>query len=445
MSTYACRKIMPDTENYLSITGGSRLNGEVRISGAKNSCLPIMAATLLTKGLSRLDNVPRLKDVFTLADVLSSLGAKIEWTGKHSLAIDTTNLNCLEPEPDLVKKMRASVLVLGPLFARFGQAMIPMPGGCSLGKRPIDIHLLGMQSMGGRVIENPDAVIVKLISGSRPQGCSMRLSFPSVGATENIMMAASLAEGTTIIANAAREPEIIDLADFLNEMGAKIINAGEETITVVGSESLRPAHHRVIPDRIEAGTFLAAAAISSGKVTLTDVRPDHMAATLQQFSSTGCRLTTEIDKITIEAPDVLRPSDIRTQPYPGFPTDVQPQYMALMTRANGESLFVEKIFERRFLASEELKRMGAEIRVIENCALVNGGKKLTGCEVNAPDIRGAAALVIAGLWAEGTTRLRGLEHLYRGYEDITKKLKGLGAEVSESLPIEEPCSEVSGG
>jgi len=444
---------MQDTGNHLDIQGGCRLKGEVRISGAKNACLPIMAATLLAKGASHIENVPRLKDVFTLADVLKSLGASVEWTGENSLAVDTAQVGCLEPDPDLVNKMRASVLVLGPLFARFGQALIPLPGGCSLGRRPIDLHLAGMESLGATVIENSDSVAVKLSRGRRPRGTNIRLGFPSVGATENILMAATLADGVTVIENAAREPEIADLADFLTLMGAKILGAGETAITVVGANELHPTAHRVIPDRIEAGTYLVAAAMTAGKVTLTDVRPDHLTATVDQLALTGCRLTTEMrsadfpvrmNTIAIEAPDVIRPADVRTLPYPGFPTDVQPQYMALMTRAPGESIFVEKIFERRFLAAGELKRMGADIRVLENCALVNGGRRLMGCEVNAPDIRAAAALLIAGLWAEGTTRLRGLEHLYRGYERPVEKLRALGAVIGESCPAAQKCSEVSG-
>ncbi|MCX6645557.1 MAG: UDP-N-acetylglucosamine 1-carboxyvinyltransferase [bacterium] len=445
MSNLARRSIMPDTGNYLTIEGGHRLSGEIGISGAKNSCLPILAATLLVKGACHIENVPRLSDIFNMAKVLRSLGATVNWTGRHSLSIDTSNVSCLEPDPVLVQKMRASVLVLGPLFARFGQAMIPLPGGCSLGKRPIDLHLLGMESLGGFVAENDEAVTVKLTNGRRPVGTTINLNFPSVGATENILMASALAEGTTILNNAAREPEIIDLANLLNKMGAKIVDAGESTIIIVGTSELRPVSHRVIPDRIEAGTYIAATAITAGKVTLTDVCTDHLTSLLQRISSTGCKITTEIDKITIDAPDVLRSTDVRTQPYPGFPTDVQPQYMALMTRASGESIFVEKIFERRFLAADELRRMGADIRVIDNCALVNGGRKLTGCEVNAPDIRAAAALLIAGLWADGSTRLKGLGHLYRGYEDPVGKLSALGARIAENNFVTDTATGISQG
>ncbi len=423
---------MPDTENYLDIQGGASLAGEVVISGSKNACLPILAATLLAKGTSHIENVPKLKDVYTLADVLRSLGAKVKWTGDSSLSVDTSDVSCLEPDPELVKKMRASVLVMGPLFARFGQAMIPLPGGCSLGKRPIDLHLTGMQMLGGTVVEKPDSVMVKLSSGTRPVATNIKLHFPSVGATENIMMASALADGVTIIENAAREPEIIDLADFISEMGAKVLGAGDHTITVVGTETLRATGHRVIPDRIEAGTYLVAGAISGGKITLLDTRPDHMTTLLNQLASTGCKITTEPDRITIDAPDVIRPTDVRTLPYPGFPTDVQPQFMALMVKAAGESLFVEKIFERRFLAADDLIRMGADIRVLENCALINGGKRLTGCEVQATDIRAAAALMIAGIWAEGTTRLKGLEHFYRGYERPIEKLTGLGVKIKDA-------------
>ena len=436
---------MPDTGKHLTIEGGRRLSGEIGISGAKNSCLPILAATLLAKGSSHIENVPRLSDVFNMVEVLRSLGSTVEWTGSHSLAIDTTHVTCLEPDPILVQKMRASILVLGPLFARFGQAMIPLPGGCSLGKRPIDLHLHGMESLGGMVMENGEVITVRLKNGRRPVGTTIDLKFPSVGATENILMAAALADGTTILNNAAREPEIVDLASLLNKMGAKVIDAGESTIIIVGAAELRPASHRVIPDRIEAGTYIAAAAITGGKVTLTDVCTDHLSSVLQKLASTGCKITTEIDRVTIDAPDVLRPSDIRTLPYPGFPTDVQPQYMALMTRASGESIFVEKIFERRYLAVDELKRMGADIRVLDNCALVNGGFRLTGCEVTAPDIRAAAALLIAGLWADGSTRLKGLGHLYRGYEDPVGKLNALGARIAENSLVTDTTSGISHG
>ncbi len=421
---------MADTEDHLDIEGGGRLEGEIRVSGSKNACLPIMAATLLACGESRLENVPRLRDVYTLADVLRSLGASVKWTGDHSLAIDTTNVSCLEPDRELVRKMRASVLVLGPLLARFGRALIPLPGGCSLGKRPIDLHLSGRVSLGATIQENKENVHVSLNSGKRPVGNTIRLRFPSVGATENIMMAAAMADGTTVIENAAREPEIVDLGDFLTGMGTQVVGAGESTVTIVGSSELRPARHRIIPDRIESATYLVATAMTAGKVTLKDCKPEHMTATLEQLTATGCRITTEMDRITIEAPDMLRPADCRTLPYPGFSTDVQPPYMALMTRASGESLFVEKIFERRFLVADELNRMGADIRVLENSAVVNGGRRLSGCEVNAPDIRAAAALMIAALWADGTTRIKGLAHLFRGYEDPIEKLIALGAKIT---------------
>lgn len=444
MYTSVARRIMVDTQGYLDIEGGRRLDGEISISGAKNSCLPIMAATLLAAGESRLDNVPRLRDVFTLIDVLKSLGTSVEWTGDHSLSIDTTHVTSIEPNGDLVKNMRASVLVMGPLFARFGQALIHLPGGCSLGKRPIDLHLVGMESLGATVQENGESVTVTQLAGSRPIGTTIRLRFPSVGATENIMMAAALADGTTVIENAAREPEISDLADFLSKMGARVVGDGESAITVIGTPELRPARHKVIPDRIEAGTYLVAGAMSAGRVSLNSVRPDHMVATLEQLRTTGCKITTESDRITIEAPDVLRPVDCRTLPYPGFSTDMQPPYMTLMTRATGECLFVEKIFDRRFLVADELKKMGADIHVLDNCALVNGGHRLTGCEVNAPDIRAAAALMVASLWAEGTTRLRGLEHLYRGYENPVEKLRSLGATISENSTIVKARTEATG-
>jgi UDP-N-acetylglucosamine 1-carboxyvinyltransferase len=434
---------MADTEAYVEIMGGPRLSGEIQISGSKNACLPIMAATLLSKGTSHISNVPRLKDVYTLSDVLRSLGASVDWTGEHSLVIDTSGVYRCEPDADLVRQMRASVLVMGPLVARFGHCRLHLPGGCSLGARPIDLHLAGMQKLGAQAEENDEMVAVSLIAGDRPIGTTVHLNFPSVGATENLLMAAALADGTTIIENAAREPEIVDLAEYLLAMGATIVGAGESTITIVGSRELRSANHTVIPDRIEAGTYLAAGAMTAGRVTLRDVRADHMASTLEYLRSTGCRITTEQNRITIEAPDVIRPVDVRTMPYPGFSTDLQPLCMTLMTKACGESLFVEKIFERRFLASEELKRMGADIRVLDNCALVTGGKKLKGAEVSAPDLRAAAGLIVAGLWADGKTRIRGLQHLYRGYEHPVEKLTSLGAIISENHAVPNRCNEPS--
>lgn len=441
MSLSPALSIMCNTEEYLEIEGGRPLKGELQVSGSKNSCLPIMAASLLVNGTCKIDNVPNLQDVFTLSDVLRSLGAKVEWVDKHSLQIDSSHINQLEPDPDLVRKMRASVLVLGPLLARFGRCHLPLPGGCSLGKRPIDIHLAGLQQLGGVAEADQHSVSVALSKGRRPVGATINLRFPSVGATENILMAAALAEGTTTIENCAREPEIIDLADYLSKMGARIFGAGESTITVIGVKELRPVSHRVIPDRIEAGTYLMAAAITGGLVTLTDVIPEHMTATLEYLTNTGCRIITETNRITIEAPDVIRPVDVRTLPYPGFSTDIQPPAMALMTKASGESLFVEKIFERRFLVSDELKRMGADIRVLENCALVCGGKRIKGCEVNAPDIRAAAALIIAGLWADGTTKLKGLAHLFRGYERPVQKLSLLSASIKYSGRYAESQNE----
>jgi UDP-N-acetylglucosamine 1-carboxyvinyltransferase len=435
---------MSDTLDYLDIEGGRNLSGTIRVSGAKNSCLPIMAASLLTAGTSYIENVPRLRDVFTLIKVLESLNARVDWTGSDSLKIDTIDVNRYEPDISLVRQMRASVLVLGPLVARFGYAVMPSPGGCSLGTRPVDMHFDGMQSLGAIIEPNHEATVIRTDNASKLHGETIRLGFPSVGATENIMMAASLAVGTTTIENAAKEPEILDLAEFLLSMGAIITGAGEDKITITGVSELHPSKHKVIPDRVEAATYMIACGITAGNIKLTNVRPDHMTATLEILSASGCRITTEPETISVDAPDVIRPVDIRTLPYPGFSTDVQPPFMAMMTKASGESIFVEKIFERRLLVANELVRMGAEVRVVENCALVNGGRRLRGCEVNAPDIRAAAALVIGGLWADGRTRIRGLNHLYRGYEDIVSKLRSLGAMVEEGAAPVNSISEASG-
>jgi len=412
---------------HMEIEGGQNLKGEVIISGAKNAALPIIAGCLLIKGEITLHNVPNLDDVTTLAGLLASLGARVIYYDDGSLLIDCTDVTSHSPSDDFVSRMRASVLVMGPLLARFHKADIPLPGGCKLGPRPIDIHIEGLTRLGGNFFGSGDAVSVecdKLIGDTIP------LRFPSVGATENIMMAACLAEGTTTIIGAAREPEIIALADFLNGHGAKIVGAGEEVISIEGVDALSPGEFDIIPDRIECGTYLIAGACARGDIVCRRCEPSHITAILDKLREAGCKVDCSGHDIHLIAPERTKAVDIRTLPHPGFSTDIQPQMMALNAGACGTALIVEKIFEQRFLVKDELIKMGAKIRQVENAVLTIGQSKLHGAEVSATDIRASAAIICAALRAEGTTRIHNLEHLFRGYENPVEKLSGLGAEVA---------------
>jgi UDP-N-acetylglucosamine 1-carboxyvinyltransferase len=408
------------------IQGEQRLAGSVRIGGAKNAALPILAATLLGKGSCTLTNVPRVADVFTMSKLLVHLGARVEANGDR-ITVSVDEISFCRAPYKLVKTMRASVLVLGPLVARYGEAVVALPGGCAIGARPINLHLTALERMGAQItIEHGN---VHARAQGRLRGAQIYFDVSTVTGTENIMMAACLAEGTTVIENAAREPEIADLAQFLITRGARIDGAGTDVITIEGVPALHGADHEIIPDRIETATYLVAGAITSGDVTVERCRPDHSEALLAKLREAGAQLTIEKETIRIRAPKRLGCLDLKTLPYPGFPTDVQAQMMALMALAQGSSMITETIFESRFMHVLELQRMGAEIRIDGNHAVVTGVERLSGAPVMASDLRASACLILAGLAAEGETRVGRVYHLDRGYEQLEQKLVGLGARV----------------
>lgn len=401
------------------------LNGSVRIDGAKNAVLPIIAATLLAKGKSVLREVPNLKDVHVISDLLRHLGAEVEYEGT-TLTVDATNLTTYDAPYELVRKMRASFLVMGPLLARFNQTKISMPGGCAIGTRPIDLHLKGFKALGADVVMDHGFVEAKT---DKLVGSKLYLDFPSVGATENIMMAAVLAEGTTIIENAAEEPEIVDLANFLNEMGADVKGAGTNTIRIKGVKELTATEHDVIPDRIEAATFMVAAAMTKGDITVENVILEHLKPVTAKLREAGCEVI-EMDKsIRVIGPEKLKAVDIKTLPHPGFPTDVQAQFMAMLTVSKGTGVVIETVFENRFMHVAEFNRMGANIKIEGRSAIVEGVEKLYGSKVNATDLRAGAALILCGLIAEGETEIGEIYHIQRGYVDIDKKITALGGNI----------------
>lgn len=411
----------------LLIHGPNQLEGETAIHGAKNSTLPLMAAALLCEGQCVLHNCPNLSDVDTSLKILRHLGCTVARSGSD-VTIDPTNADNSDIPDTLMREMRSSIIFLGAIISRMGRANLSFPGGCELGPRPIDLHLSALRRMGVVIDENHGFLDCSVPDGIC--GACINLSFPSVGATENIIIAASRAKGVTMITNAAREPEIIDLTDFLNACGAKIRGAGEGTIIIEGVKHLYGCEHRVIPDRITAATFLAAAAITGSTLTIANVNPGHLAPVLPLFEEAGCRLDILNDKIKISAPKRLnRIKSVRTMPYPGFPTDAQAPVMALTTMAQGTSIFVENIFESRYKHVGELMRLGACIKVEGRVAIVEGVESLSGAPVEAADLRGGAALVVAGLAAQGTTEITGLKHLDRGYENIEQSLALLGADV----------------
>ncbi len=411
------------------------LSGEVVVSGAKNAVLPLMAAAILADEKCRLSDVPELRDVDVMNGILTSLGGKVEQVDANVLDIDMSGLLKTEADYDLVTKMRASFLIMGPLLAKFGSAKVYMPGGCTIGARPIDLHLKGFEALGAEIISKDNYVEAK----AGPEGLvgsSIYLDFPSVGATENIITAAVLAKGTTYIENAAEEPEIVDLANFLNKMGAKIKGAGTDTIKIEGVERLKSASHRVIPDRIEAGTFMLAAAITRGEILIRNIVPDHVKPITAKLRECGVTVEMTDEGMYVCACDrKLIATDIKTLPYPGFPTDIQSPFMAFLTTVEGSSTVIETVFENRFMHVAELNRMGANIHTDgDRKAYVQGAKALEGAEVIATDLRAGAALVLAGLVAEGTTKLSEIYHIERGYEHFIEKFRALGANI---LRIEE--------
>ncbi|MGE0468052.1 MAG: UDP-N-acetylglucosamine 1-carboxyvinyltransferase [Candidatus Nitrospira kreftii] len=407
------------------IVGGKRLSGEVRISGAKNSALPILASTILGGGECIITNVPRVVDVLTMGKLLGILGAKVSHEGNRAV-IQADVIESTEAPYDLVKTMRASVLVLGPLLARWGEAKVSLPGGCAIGSRPVNLHLAGLAKLGADISIDHGYITAK---AKRLRGGRIYSDTPTVTGTENLMMAASLAEGMTVLENSAKEPEIVDLADFLIKRGARIHGAGTDVITIEGVRELHGGDHEVIPDRIEAGTYLAAAAITRGDVMATHCRPGHLEAVLMKLREAGAEIQEEKDKVHLTVPGNLRGTDVKTLPFPGFPTDMQAQMAAVMSLAEGTSVVTETVFESRFMHVEELRRMGADIRVEGNRLLVTGCKQLTGAPVMASDLRASAGLIVAGLAAEGTTQIQRVYHLDRGYEQIEEKLGILGADV----------------
>ena len=412
------------------IQGGKSLAGEVTVSGSKNAALPVLISSLLTAESCTYQGVPHLADIRTTVKLLSGLGVKVDqrrWLeGADDLSLRADRISKLEAPYDLVKTMRASFLVLGPLVGRFGQARVSTPGGCAIGARPINLHLKGLQAMGATIEQSHGYIEA---TAAKLRGAKIYLDLPSVGATENLMMAATLAEGTTLIENAAKEPEIEDLAKALNEMGAEVTGAGTDVIHVDGVDSLGGTNHRIIPDRIESGSFVIAAAVSGGDVLIRGARADHLEAFLIKVKEAGVVLTADDDGIRVQRNGKIKSVDVTTLPYPGFPTDLQAQMMVLMAVADGVSVITETIFENRFMHAQELDRMGAQIKLEGNRAVVRGVRELSGAPVMASDLRASVALVLAGLVANGTTEVSRVYHLDRGYEQIERKLSFLGGQI----------------
>ena len=411
----------------LIVKGGNRLVGTVKTSGAKNAVLPIIAASILGTSPSRLDEIPALEDVRTICAVLKCLGIKVDSSEPHTLKIDSREITSCEAPYELVRSMRASFLVMGPLLARKGYARISQPGGCAIGTRPIDLHLKGFEALGVKIEQGHG-----YIEASAPEGmtgANIYLDFPSVGATENIMMAAAMANGTTVLENPAEEPEIVDLANYLNQMGARVRGAGTNVITIEGVSELHGVQHSVIPDRIEAGTYMIAAAMTGGDVIIENVLPEHQKPLIAKLREAGALVEEDIDRIHVVGSGRLKAVDIKTLPYPGFPTDMQAQMMAMLSVAEGRSKITETVFENRFMHVVELNRMGANITTEGRSAVITGPAHLTGCTVRATDLRAGAAMILAGLVAEGATEICDIYHIDRGYEEIAAKLTRLGADI----------------
>ena len=407
------------------VAGGRPLSGEVRVSGAKNAALPILVSALLADGASTFHNVPALQDIASIQTLLEHLGARIAKRGQ-TVSIDAGNIHNHEAPYDLVRKMRASILVLGPLVARLKRARVSLPGGCAIGARPINLHLKGLSRLGADIrLEHGYVEAV----APRLRGADIHFDTVTVTGTENLMMAAVLAKGTTVLRNAAREPEVVALADVLRQMGARIEGAGTAVVTIQGVEGLHPATTDIIPDRIEAGTFMAAAVITGGDVRVTSCQPEHLSALIDKLRLAGAQIDVEADALRVQGPAEIEPVDIKTSPYPGFPTDMQAQFMAVMSVAKGSSVIDETIFENRFIHVSELRRLGADISITGHTAVVKGVENLSGAPVMATDLRASASLILAGLRASGTTDVRRVYHLDRGYEHLEKKFAGLGAAI----------------
>jgi UDP-N-acetylglucosamine 1-carboxyvinyltransferase len=422
------------------VRGGKRLDGTVKVEGAKNAVLPVLAATLLASdGKSVIRDVPTLSDVYTINEVLRNLNAEVSFEN-NTVVVDASRVLKDEAPFEYVRKMRASVLVMGSLLARNGRARVALPGGCAIGSRPIDQHLKGFEAMGAKV-KVGNGFIDAEVNG-RLQGAKIYLDFPSVGATENIMMAATLAVGTTIIENVAKEPEIVDLANFLNAMGAKVRGAGTGTLRIEGVDVLFGAEHNIIPDRIEAGTFMVAAAITGGDVLVKGAVPEHLSSLIAKMVEMGITIREEEDGVRVIGTDRMKAVDIKTMPHPGFPTDMQSQMMALLLRANGTSMITETVFENRFMHVEEFRRMNADIKIEGRSVILNGSSNLQGAEVSATDLRAAAALILTGLVSDGMTRVTELKHLDRGYVDFHGKLARLGADIERVTEADETLVEV---
>ncbi|WP_236914359.1 UDP-N-acetylglucosamine 1-carboxyvinyltransferase [Clostridium sp. Cult2] len=412
--------------NKIMVEKSPPLRGNVRISGAKNSALPILAASLLGTEDIILEDVPRLKDVDVISEVLSSLGAKVDFLDEGIIKINSKDINNYETPYELMSKMRASFLVMGPLLTRLGKTKTSLPGGCAIGTRPIDLHLKGFRALGAEIDVdhgNIGAYADRLI------GDRIYLDFPSVGATENIMMAAVMAEGETIIDNAAMEPEIVDLANFLNKLGGDVKGAGTSSIRIKGVKELGGATHSIIPDRIEAGTFMVAAAITKGDIIVENVITSHIKPVIAKLREAGCQIYENGDKVRVIGADEIKAVDIKTLPYPGFPTDMQAQFMALMSVCKGTSVVIETVFENRFMHVDELKRMGADIKIDGRSAIIQGVDHLMSAPVKATDLRAGAALVLAGLVSDGVTKIENIYHIDRGYDNIEEKITKLGGKI----------------
>jgi len=419
------------------VRGGKQLQGTVRVEGAKNAVLPVLAAALLaSEGKNIIHDVPTLSDVYTINEVLRNLNTEVGFKN-NTVTVDASKDLHVEAPFEYVRKMRASILVMGPLLARNGHARVALPGGCAIGSRPIEQHLKGFEAMGAQITVGNGFVEAK--SNGRLKGAKIYLDFPSVGATENIMSAASLAEGTTILENAAKEPEIVDLANFINAMGGKVRGAGTGTIRIEGVPTLFGTTHHIIPDRIEAGTFMVAAAITNGNVLIENAVPEHLSSVVAKMREMGVTIIEEEEGLRVIGTDNLKPVDIKTMPHPGFPTDMQSQMMALLLKANGTGMITETVFENRFMHVEEFRRMNANIKIEGRSTIIHGPNDLQGAEVAATDLRAAASLILAGLVVDGYTRVTELKHLDRGYVNFHEKLAALGADIER---VNEPSTAV---